>query len=231
MHRPTAPRLARILACAAVPMVLVAGCSGSGGGKKSESTPSASVTAKPSATPTLAAAKYPKLPDTCKALPAKTVEDLVPKVKDKAGKALTGSCFWWGLNDEKADDIQYRDLNLQYNGLSSEPALGSADKRAQEFAEQQVKKAMAEDSPKDVKNQAASGIGDWASTVTTTTTKKGVEYHNATIIARTANVVITLKYSGAGLEGAKAPDVSDLVKDAQGAAKEAVTAVAAANKK
>ncbi|MBH1935018.1 hypothetical protein I5Q34_12145 [Streptomyces sp. AV19] len=230
MHRRTAPRLARILACAAVPMVLVAGCSDSGGDKKSESTPSA--TATPSATPTLAAAKYPKLPDTCKALPAKTVEDLVPKVKDKAGKALTGSCFWWGLDDEKADDIQYRALNLQYNGLSSEPALGSADKRAQEFAQQQVKKAMAEDAPKDVKNQAASGIGDWASTVTTTNTdKKGVEYHNATVVARTANVVITLKYSGAGLEGAKAPDTSDLVKDAQGAAKEAVAAVAAANKR
>lgn len=213
-------------------MVLVAGCSDSGGGKKSESTPSAAASAKPSATPSLAAAKYPKLPDTCKALPAKTVEDLVPKVKDKAGKALTGSCFWWGLNDEKADDIQYRALNLQYNGLSSEPALGSADKRAQEFAEQQVKKAMAEDSPKDVKSQPASGIGDWASTVTTTTKdQKGVEYHNATVITRTANVVVTLKYSGAGLEGAKAPDVSDVSKDAQGAAKEAVAAVAAANKK
>ncbi|MGK5641911.1 hypothetical protein ACSNOK_26885 [Streptomyces sp. URMC 126] len=231
MHRSTAPRLARLLACAAVPVMLVAGCSDSDGGeKKSSATPSASAPAKPSATPTVSAGKYAKIPDLCKALSAKTVEKLVPKAKKKDGELLTGSCFWNGLDSEDTDDQQFRSVNLHIMALSGDPNLGSADKRAQAYAEQQVKKATTEDDPKDVKTTKTGGIGDWATTVTTKT-KKTVDFSNVTVVTRTANVVVALKYSGAGYEGAKAPDAADLTKDAQAAAKEAVASVAAANKK
>ncbi|MBC2877295.1 MULTISPECIES: hypothetical protein [Streptomyces] len=234
MHRPTAPRLARLLACAAVPVMLVAGCSDSDGGKKSSSnsaTPSASAPAKSSATPPATAGKYAKVPDLCKALSAKTVENLVPKVKDKKGELLTGSCFWNGLDSEDTDNQQFRSVNLHIMALSGDPNMGSADKRAQTYADGQVKKATTEDDPKDVKTAKTAGIGDWASTVTTTTKKKDVEFSNVTVVTRTANVVVALKYSGAGYEGAKSPSAADLTKDAQAAAKEAVASVAAANKK
>ncbi len=214
--------------------MLVAGCSDSdddSGAKKASSTPSSEAT-KPAPTPTVVAAKYPKLPEPCKAVQAKTVEKLVPKPKEKKGQVLTaGSCYWAGLDDSDADDLQFRSLNVQFNGLSADPTLGSADKRAQVFAEEQVKKAMKEDGAKDAKSQKTSGIGDWATTVTTTTKKNGDEFHNAWVITRTANVVVTLQFSGAGYQGAKAPDAAELAKDTPTPAKEAVAAVAAANKK
>ncbi|MGI5338767.1 hypothetical protein ACQEVS_15840 [Streptomyces sp. CA-181903] len=231
MHRPTAPRLARLLACAAVPVMLVAGCSDSDGGKKSSSnsaTPSASAPAKSSATPPVTTGKYAKVPDLCKALSGKTIDKLVPKAKNEQ---LTGSCFWSGLDSDDAADQQFRSLNLHIMALSGDPTAGSADKRAQDYANQQVKMATTEDDPKDVKTDKTSGIGDWASTVTTTTKKKDVDFSNVTVVARTANVVVALKYSGAGYEGAKRPSAADLTKDAQDAAKEAVASVAAANKK
>ncbi|EMF00308.1 hypothetical protein H340_11920 [Streptomyces mobaraensis NBRC 13819 = DSM 40847] len=215
--------------------MLVAGCSDSDGGKKSSSsnsaTPSASAPAKSSATPPATAGKYAKVPDLCKAISAKTVEKLVPKAKDKNGQQLTGSCFWNGLDSEDTDNQQFRSVNLHMMALSGDPNQSSADRRAQIYADGQVKKATTEDDPKDVKTTKTSGIGDWATTVTTTTKKQDVEFSNVTVVARTANVVVALKYSGAGYEGAKSPSAADLTKDAQAAAKEAVASVPAANKK
>ncbi|MEV5509754.1 hypothetical protein [Streptomyces orinoci] len=233
MHRRTAPRLARILACAAVPVMLVAGCSSGGGGeKKSSATPSAtSAPTTGAATPTVAAVKYPKTPDACKTLSGKTIDDMVPKAKKKEGDALPDGCFWNGLNDEDPNDLQYRALTVSLKNVGSDPNLGSGDKRAQEYADSQVPKISTEDGAKNAKTEKVSGIGDWATSISTVTKKDGDEFQNETVVARTANVVVTVKYSGTGYQGAKAPDAGDLMKSAKDAAKEAVAAVAAANKK
>ena len=79
-------------------ILTVAGCSsdsdkGSGSGdekKKSGSSASSSAAPggdKPSAAPTLEKAAFDKLPEPCKVIQAKTIETLVPEVKDKNGTA------------------------------------------------------------------------------------------------------------------------------------------------
>lgn len=236
MHRRTAPRLARILACAAVPVMLVAtGCSDDSGSEKETAKPTKSAT--PSAAPTVKAAKYAKLPEVCKTVTEKTVEKLVPKAEKKEGKALNTSdinesatCFWSGLNDADVKDLQYRSLTVSLKRLTADPSLGSGEKRAETFADQQTEKAAKEDGAKDAKTNKVDGIGDSATAVSTETKKDGNDFKNETVVARTANVVVVVKYSGAGYEGAKSPDADDMKKGAQEAAKEAVNAVAAANK-
>ncbi|MEU1820094.1 hypothetical protein ABZ543_33655 [Streptomyces roseifaciens] len=236
MHR-TAPRLARLLACAAVPVMLVAtGCSDDGGDKK-KSSPSASAPA-PSASPSVKAATFAKLPpEVCKTIDEKTIDKLVPKAKKKEGEALptsdandSASCFWNGLNDEDVKDLQFRSLTVSYKRLASDPTLGSGEKRAEKFAEQQVTKATTADGAKDAKTEKAADIGEGANLVATDTKKDDDDYRNATVVARTGNVVVTVKYSGAGFQGAKNPAADEIAKGAQDAAKEAVAAVAAANK-
>ncbi|MEH6375127.1 hypothetical protein V7793_12450 [Streptomyces sp. KLMMK] len=236
MHR-TAPRLARLLACAAVPVMLVAtGCSDDDGDKK-KSSPSASAPA-PSASPSVKAATFAKLPpEVCKTIDEKTIDKLVPKAKKKEGEALptsdandSASCFWNGLNDEDVKDLQFRSLTVSYKRLASDPTLGSGEKRAEKFAEQQVTKATTADGAKDAKTEKAEGIGEAANLVATDTKKDDDDYRNATVVARTGNVVVTVKYSGAGFQGAKNPAADEIAKGAQDAAKEAVAAVAAANK-
>ncbi|MGW2602007.1 hypothetical protein [Streptomyces klenkii] len=238
MHR-TAPRLARLLACAAVPVMLVAtGCSDDdGGAKKKSPSPSAPASA-PSASPSVKAAAFAKLPpEVCKSIGEKTIDSLVPKAKKKEGEALptsdandSASCFWNGLNDEDVKDLQFRSLTVSFKRLASDPTLGSGEKRAEKFAEQQVTKATTADGAKDAKTEKAEGIGDGANLVATDTKKDDDDYRNATVVARTGNVVVTVKYSGAGFQGAKNPAADDIAKGAKDAAKEAVAAVAAANK-
>ncbi len=114
--------------------------------------------------------------------------------------------------------------------FASDPTLGSGEKRAEAFAEQQVTKATTADGAKNAKTEKAEGIGDSASVVSTESKKDDNDFKNQTVVTRTANVVVVVKYSGAGYEGAKSPDVDDMKKGAQEAAKEAVNAVTAANK-
>ncbi|MEU8583917.1 hypothetical protein [Streptomyces abikoensis] len=239
MHRPTAPRLARILACAAVPVMLVAtGCSDSdSGSKKTESGKTSAPATPSSAAPSVKAATFGKLPEVCKTLSEKTIDKLVPKAEKKEGKALpssdtndSASCFWSGLNDEDVKDLQFRTLTVSLKRFASDPTLGTGEKRAQDFVAKQTSVATTADGAKDAKTDKASGIGDEANVVGTTTKKDDNDHKNETVVARTANVVITVKHSGAGLQGAKTPDADALKNDAQDATKEVVTAVAAANK-
>ncbi|MEC4016993.1 DUF3558 domain-containing protein [Streptomyces sp. H27-D2] len=228
MHR-TATRLARILACAAVPVMLVAGCS-SDSDKKDSSESSKSPA---SSAPALKPAKFNKLPDACAALAEKTVKDLVPKVKDAKGDAAKssdtsarGGCSWNGL-----DGFQYRWLDVSLQRFDSDPALGTGDTRAKDYYGKQIAAAKASKDAKNIKDSNADGTGDEATAVTYDLKKDGEEYKNQTVVTRTANIVVTLNYNGAGFEDAKAPDSGDMMKDTQKAAKEAVASVADANKK
>ncbi|EXU65968.1 hypothetical protein Z951_22710 [Streptomyces sp. PRh5] len=226
MHR-SAPRLARILACATVPVVLVAGCSSGSDKKDDENAGGSARPGSPSASPTVAAAKFSKLPDVCSTLSGKTIDDLVPKAQNKKGKALpsadtntSASCLWSGL-----DKFDYRSLTVSLKLFRSDPGLGSGDKRAGEYAAQQASRAATAGKVTDPKTEKVAGIGDDATTVSTKEKKDGDDFRDQTVVVRTANVVITLQYDGAGYETAKAPDAADLLKDAKSAAKEAVGAI------
>lgn len=236
MHR-SASRLTRLLACAAVPvMLVVAGCSSdSGSSGKKES--SASGTPSASKSPTVEKAVFAKLPDACKSISSKTVGELVPKAKDKSGTedkssdlAARSGCSWNGLESKGTKGSQYRWLSVSYLRYDSDAMLGSGAKRAEQQYTKAVAGAQATDGAKSVKTKPATGIGNAATTVTYEQRKTDADFSYALVVARTENVVIVVNHNGAGYQGLKSPSADDVTKGAEKAAKEAVASVAAANK-
>ncbi|MFJ5550978.1 DUF3558 domain-containing protein [Streptomyces sp. NPDC093225] len=243
MHR-SASRLTRLIACAAVPVILaVSGCSsdsdsgtgsGADGGSKSDGGSASAPTAKP--TPTLEKVAFAKLPEPCKTLATKTIGALVPEAKDADGTAAKSNdlssratCSWNGLDEDGLKGSSYRWLAVSMARYDSHESLGGGNKRAAEQYAKQVEAAKTAEGATGVQTQPASGIGDEATTVVSKA-KKQVDFFNQTVVVRTQNVVITLDYNGASYEGQKAPDTAKLLQDAVAAAKEAVASVAGANK-
>ncbi|MGW0776919.1 DUF3558 domain-containing protein [Streptomyces sp. NPDC002835] len=238
MHR-SAPRLTRILACAAVPvMLVVAGCSSDSDSKSQDSSASASPTPEAKKSPAVAPAKFSKLPEPCSSIGKKTIEDLVPGAKSKSGTegkssdiSRRGSCSWNGLDDNGVKGSQYRWLDVSFLRYESDASLAvSAEQRAEESYGKEIAKAEATEGAKDVKTSPAAGIGEEATTVTYKLRKTGEDFTYATVVARTENGVVTLTYNGTGYAGAKNPSTSDISKGAAKAAMEAVASVATANK-
>ncbi|WP_367044119.1 DUF3558 domain-containing protein [Streptomyces sp. Je 1-332] len=243
MHRP-AQRLTRILTCAAaVPVILIAsGCSsdsgsGSDGAEKdSGSKSSASASGKDKAA-SVEKAAFSKLPEPCEVLSKKTLDDLVPKAKDKSGKAGTsddtsarGTCSWDSLDNNGVDGSQFRWLRVSLMRFDSDASLGSGAKRAQNSFAKQVADAQATDGAKSVKTEPVPGLGDQTTVVHYDLKKDKEDFKQQTVVTRVENAVVTIDYNGAGLAGDKAPSSKDLSKDAEKAAKEAAEAVASANK-
>ncbi|WP_436985708.1 DUF3558 family protein [Streptomyces sp. enrichment culture] len=232
-----AKRLGRVLVCAAaVPVMLVAaGCSSdSGSGESSDKAEKAAASASASPSPTVEAAAYGKLPEPCKALSKKTLEDLVPESKSgKEGKSddisTRAGCSWNSLDNNGVKGSQFRWLNVSMLRFESDVTRGPADKLAQEYYEKQVQDAQAAEDAKGVKSEPVSGTGDQATAVQYDLKKKEGTFKQQTIVARVENVVVTVDYNGAGLAGDKTPSASELLKDAKKAAKEAVEAVSEAN--
>jgi hypothetical protein len=92
-----------------------------------------------------------------------------------------------------------------------------------------VTAAKAVDGAKNVKTEPLTGTGDQATVIKYDLKKDGDTFKQQTIVVRTANVVITLDYNGAGLAGEKSPDAAALLKSAKSAAEEAVEAIEDAN--
>ncbi|MFD8013311.1 DUF3558 domain-containing protein [Streptomyces sp. NPDC058955] len=242
----SAPRLTRILAAAAVPvMLVVAGCSsdsgsggsGSGDTGAAQGKATATASATPSPTPTVEPAKFAELPPACKAIAAKTASSLVPKAKNEKGTAAAstdlshrGGCSWNGLEDKGVKGSQYRWLDVSFYRYDSEVSLGSGQARAQENFAKELGKIQATTGAKKMSTTTTSGIGDEAKTVTYTVKKTGEDFVYASVVARTGNVLVLLSYNGAGYAGAPTPDAKKIVAGATKAAKEAVAAVATANK-
>ncbi|MEU6346930.1 DUF3558 domain-containing protein [Streptomyces sp. NPDC046977] len=236
MHR-SAPRLARLLACAAVPVTLVAACSSGSDTPKARAgaertTPSASPSGSPaaSASPAVAPAKYAQLPVACKAVGARTVASLVPKAKKRSGTPVTsgsaderGGCSWNGLSG-----YQYRWLDVSLQRYDSVAGLGSAEEQAVRRYDELVAQAKAAKGATS-ETVAAAGTWDAGTAVTSRTTKDKEEYRDVTVVARSGNAVVALTYNGAGLEDAKTPQADELRRNALKAAKEAAASVAAAN--
>ncbi|MFE7896674.1 DUF3558 family protein [Streptomyces sp. NPDC057424] len=234
-----AKRRNRVLVCAAaVPVMLVAaGCSSdSGSGDSTDKAAKAAASASASPSPTVQAAAYGKLPEPCKALSKKTLEDLVPKSKSgKEGKSddisTRGSCSWNSLDNNGVKGSQFRWLNVSMLRFESDVTRGAADKLAREYFEKQVQEAQGVEGAKSVKTEPVAGTGDQATAVRYDLKKKEGTFKQQTIVARVENVVVTLDYNGAGLAGDKTPSGDDLLKDAKKAVKEAVDAVSEANGK
>ncbi|MCP9945078.1 DUF3558 domain-containing protein [Streptomyces somaliensis] len=242
MHR-SAPRLTRILACAAVPvMIAAAGCSSDGPDSGASASPSSSATGAPAApatsaapVPSIAPAKFAKLPDACKAITAKTVEDLVPGVKTKSGTpgkssdtTSRGSCSWNGLDDKGVKGSDYRWLDVSLLRFDSDPTLGGGEKRAQDEYVDKVAEVKATEGAMDVRTSSAQGVGNEARAVSYSLKKTGETFRYGVIVARTENVVITVSYNGTGYAGADAPAAGELMEGTVKAVKDAVAAVATA---
>ncbi|MER5751370.1 DUF3558 domain-containing protein [Streptomyces sp. NPDC002088] len=237
-----ARRLRRALAgVAAVPVILVAaGCSsgsdsdsGSGGSGQKDSGSGANSSV--SASPTVQAAAYQRLPKACAVLSSKTLTGLVPKGA-KSGKegtsndtASRASCSWSSLENKGVKGSQFRWLNVSLLRFDSDTTRGTGEKQAQAYYEQQVQDAQAVSGAKNMKSEPLAGTGDVATTVRYDLKKKEGAFKQQTVVARVENVVVTLDYNGAGLAGEKTPSADGLATAAQKAAKEAVTAVASVN--
>ncbi|MFF3977898.1 DUF3558 domain-containing protein [Streptomyces sp. NPDC001828] len=243
-HAP-APRirLARVLACAAVPVMLVAvGCSSdSGGDKKTDSPSSASSSGagkQASSSPSLAPAKFKKLPEACPSVSEKTIDKYVPKAKTKAGEVgktsdpqSQASCTWNGLEDKGVDGSNYRWLDIDFKRYDSTQGLGTGDSLAQKQFDRAVSAAQSTGDAKNVKTAPVSGLGDQATAITFDLKKADADFRYGVVVVRTANAVVAVDYNGTGYQGADAPAAGDVQEGASAAAKEAVAAVATANNK
>ncbi|MFJ9640168.1 DUF3558 domain-containing protein [Streptomyces sp. NPDC101178] len=237
MHR-SAPRLSRILACSAVPVMLVAaGCSSDSGSDSDAKKNAGSASSDAAAEPTKAAvapAKFTDLPDACSSVAKKTIEDLVPDAKKKGGTAgrssdlsVRGSCSWNGLDDKGVKGSDYRWLSVSLTRFDSDQSLGSGAARAAEDYTKQITKEKGSEGAQKVAAAAAPGIGDEATAITYKVNKTDEDFEYATVVTRTGNVVISLTYNGAGYAGAKTPAAADILKGARKAAMEAVGKVGA----
>ncbi|WP_431986756.1 DUF3558 family protein [Streptomyces griseoflavus] len=230
-------RLRRVLVCAAaVPVMLgAAGCSsdsGSDDGRDKGSGASASKSASPS--PTVQAAAYRTLPEACGVLSKKTLEDLAPKAKSgKQGSSddvsTRASCSWNSLDNNGVKGSQFRWLNVSLLRFDSDTTRGAGDKLAKDYYDKQVRDAQATEGAQGAKAEPVTGTGDEATAVRYDLKKKEGTFKQQTVVVRVENVVVTVDYNGAGLAGDKTPSADDLMKDAQKAAKEAVTSVTKAN--
>ncbi|MFJ8634745.1 DUF3558 family protein [Streptomyces sp. NPDC093568] len=230
--------LRRVLVCAAaVPVMLIAaGCSSDSGSAEKAGDDSAKTSASESASPspTVQAAVFKSLPQPCKVLAKKTLEDLVPEAK--SGKTGTsdsastrGSCSWSSLDNNGVKGSQFRWLNVSLLRFESDVTRGSGAQLAQEYFRTQVQDAKSVSGAKNSKSEELAGLGDEATAVRYDLKKKEGSFKQETVVARVENVVVTLDYNGAGLAGEKAPSADTLNKLAQKAAKEVVASVAKEN--
>ncbi|WP_048460500.1 DUF3558 family protein [Streptomyces sp. HNS054] len=231
-----AKRLTCVLVCAAaVPVMLVAtGCSSDSGPDDGGGDKAASASASASPSPTVQAAAYRTLPEACRALSKKTLEDLAPKAKSgKEGSsddvASRASCSWSSLDNNGVKGSQFRWLNVSLLRFESDTTRGPGDKLAQEYYDKQVREIRATPGAKGLNAQAVTGTGDEATAVRYDLKKKEGTFKQQTVVVRVENVVVTLDYNGAGLAGDKTPDAAALLADAKKAAKEAVLSVTRAN--
>ena len=231
--------LRRAVVCAAaVPVMLIAaGCSsdsGSGDKAADDSSTKSSASSSASPSPTVQAAAYKSIPDACKVLGKKTLEDLAPKAKSgKKGSSddasTRGSCSWSSLDNNGVKGSQFRWLNVSLLRFESDVTRGSGEELAQAYYETQVRDAKSVSGAKSLKSEPVAGVGDQATAVRYDLKKKEGSFKQETVVARVENVVVTLDYNGAGLAGEKTPSADTLNKLAQKAVKEVVASVAEAN--
>ncbi|TDC76896.1 DUF3558 domain-containing protein [Streptomyces hainanensis] len=224
----SASRLAvRVVALAALPVLVVTGCSSS-----SDSSDDASQDNEPqSVAPTPEPVRFEALPEPCGTIAEDTIGNVVPEADPGNGETLSSSdtntsaaCLWSGL-----DDFQFRSLTVALRRFDSDLSLGSGDERATAYVQQMVDEIAGDDANRDVESAELAETGDAATSIGYSVTKVGGEddeseqdYRQQRVVSRVGNVVLTLDYSGAGFEGDDMPSADTVREAAETAAREAV---------
>ncbi|TDC21535.1 DUF3558 domain-containing protein [Streptomyces sp. 8K308] len=228
-RRPASRFAVRALALAALPVLLVTGCSSS-----SDSSDDATRDNEPeSVAPTPEPVRFEGLPEPCQTIGQDTIGEVVPQADPESGETLSSSdtstsaaCLWSGL-----DDFQFRSLTVALRRFDSDLSLGSGDERATAYVQQMVDEITGDDANRDVESAELAETGDAATSIAYTVTKTGEEdedeqdYRQQRVVSRVGNVVLTLDYSGAGFEGDDMPSADSVREAAETAAREAVAAV------
>ncbi|WP_223279852.1 DUF3558 domain-containing protein [Streptomyces sp. SDr-06] len=221
-------------------MLVAVGCSSDSGGDKKKDTASATASgsSQASASPSLAPAKFKKLPEACQSITPASIDKYVPKAKTKAGEVgktsdpqSQASCTWNGLDDKGVQGSLYRWLDVDFKRYDSAQGLGTGDALAQKQYDRAVSAAKATADAKNVKATPLSGVGDQATAITFDLKKTDADFKYGVVVVRTANAVVTVDYNGTGYQGADAPQTNEVQDGATVTAKEAVAAVATANNK
>ncbi|MEK8172029.1 hypothetical protein NKH77_30100 [Streptomyces sp. M19] len=224
-HAPICPRLGRILVGAAVPVMLLAGCS-SGSDKDSkesdERSPSTSGSPRPPSLPQ-SSPSSPRSAAPCRRSrstrwcprPTPRRARRCPRPTSTSRRAACGPA--WTATSTAPDRLP-APVHQRREPRHRREAR-------QDYAKQQAQKATTADGAKKPKSATATGIGESADTVSTESKKDGVDFRNQTVVSRTGNVVVTVEYDGAGYEGGETPGAKGLLKSAEDAAKDVVAAV------
>ncbi|MFR9726297.1 DUF3558 domain-containing protein [Streptomyces sp. MS19] len=220
-----AKRLAvRTAAWAAVPVLLAAGCSSDSSGSDDGAGSDGPTSAAPAPEPV----RFAALPDVCATVGADLIGEYVPRADPEDGDTLTSSdttssatCLWSGL-----DDYQFRSLTVSLRRFDSDLSIGSGDERAAGYAEQVTEEVTGDDANQDVETGALDEAGDEAGWIGYSVTKTDEDdneqdYRENRVVARVDNVVLTVDYSGAGLEGEDMPGADAIADGAVAVAREA----------
>ncbi|WP_225827549.1 hypothetical protein [Streptomyces naphthomycinicus] len=167
---------------------------------------SGSAAAQPSST--TAAKTYTAAPAPCSGVPAAIVKSLVPGAKT-AGReipstdtALRRTCSWNALQG-----YDYRWLDVSFE-------ISESDQEAGKEYEQRVGEKSG--------GGAVPGLGDSGYSVVNLTTEDKQQTREGVVMARVANALVIVTYSGSDFETKKAPGTDEINKGAIKAAKSAV---------
>ncbi|WP_049572288.1 hypothetical protein [Streptomyces sp. SBT349] len=224
--RPVSRLALRALTWAALPALLVVGCTSDSGGDTSDDE------AREETAPSPEPVRFSALPDPCSVLGEDTVGEAVPEADPVGGETLTsndtttsGACLWSGL-----DAYQFRSLTVALRRFESDVAIGSGAERAGEYVRQMAEEISGDEANRDVESADLRDTGDWAVTLGYTTTVESEEegeqdYRQHRVVVQTDNVVITLDYSGAGFEGDDMPGADSVKETAEATARQVLQAV------
>ncbi|MFF8726351.1 hypothetical protein ACF073_07640 [Streptomyces sp. NPDC015171] len=174
-----------------------------------QNTPAGSSSAAPSAG--TAAKTYTTAPAPCSGVPSATVTALVPGAK-KAGKeipstdtTLRRTCSWNAL---KGFDYRWLDVSFE---------IRESDQEAGKEYEERVKERSG--------GGPVPGLGASAYSVVNLTSEDGQQTREGVVMARVANALVVVTYSGSDFETKKAPGTDEINKGAIKAARSAVAAL------
>ncbi|MEU4149194.1 hypothetical protein [Streptomyces sp. NPDC026659] len=156
---------------------------------------------------------YAAAPAPCTGVPVDTIKSLVPGAKT-AGKeipstdsTLRRTCSWNALKG-----FDYRWLDVSYEVTPS-------DQEATKEYQQRVTEKSG--------GGAVSGLGDSGYSVVNLTTEDKQQTREGLVMARAANALVIITYSGSDFENKKAPATDEINKGAIKAAKAAMAALQA----
>ncbi|MFJ4001932.1 hypothetical protein ACIPWL_00460 [Streptomyces sp. NPDC090023] len=154
---------------------------------------------------------YDAAPTPCTGVPVATVKSLVPGAKT-AGKeipstdsTLRRTCSWNALKG-----YDYRWLDVSYEVAATDDA-----------AEKEYQQRVTEKSG----GGPVPGLGDGGYSVVNLTTEDKQQTREGVVLARVANALVVVTYSGSDFESKKAPDTATINKGAIKAAKDAVASL------